>query len=80
MGMEEEMEGDFILRHLQKEIRETDRRRNGQYLQVLEGEVETFLFLLPQNKNHHIELHPLLLPLRIDFSQIGVVSEWDLPL
>ena len=29
MEMEEEMEGDFILRHLQKEIRETDRRRNG---------------------------------------------------
>ena len=26
----------------QKEIRETDRRRNGQHLQVLEGEVEMF--------------------------------------
>ena len=32
MEMEEEMEEDFILRHLQKGIRETDRRRNGQYL------------------------------------------------
>ena len=32
MEMEEEMEGDFILRHLQKEIREIDRRKTGQYL------------------------------------------------
>ena len=72
MEMEEETEGDFILRHLQKGIRETDRRRNGSYLQVLEEEVEASLFLPPQNGNHHIEFHPLLLPLRIDFSQIGV--------
>ena len=35
MEMEEETEEDFILRHLQKGIRETDRRKNGQYLQVL---------------------------------------------
>ena len=80
MEMEEEMDGDFILRHLQREIRDIDRRRNSQYLQVLKEEVEMFLFLPPQNKNHHIELHPLLLPLRIDFSQIGVVLEQDLPL
>ena len=32
--MEEETEEDSILRHLQKGIRETDKRRNGQYLQV----------------------------------------------
>ena len=32
MEMEEETEEDFILRHLQKGIRETDKRRNGQYL------------------------------------------------
>ena len=32
MEMEEETEEDFILRHLQKGIRETDRRKNGQYL------------------------------------------------
>ena len=75
-----EMEGDIILRHLQKEIRDTNRRRNGEYLQVLEEEAQTFLFPPPHNENHHIELPPLLLPLRIDFSQIGVVSEWDLPL
>ena len=73
--MEEETEGNFILRHLQKDIREIDRRRNGRYLLVLEGEAETFLFLTPQNKSHHTELYPLLLPLRIDFLQIGVVSE-----
>ena len=38
-GLEEvlpmEMEEDFILRHLQKEIRETDRRKNGQYLCIV---------------------------------------------
>ena len=72
MEMEEKTEEDFILRHLQKGIRETDRRRNGQYLQVLEEEVKMSLFPPQQNKNHHIELPPLLLPLRIDFSQIGV--------
>ena len=43
MEMEEEMEEDFIHRHLQKGIRETDRRKNGQYLQVLEEEAETSL-------------------------------------
>ena len=80
MEMEEEMEGDFILRHLQKEIKEIDRRRNGQYLQVLGGGTEMFLFLPLQSENCHIELHPLLLPLRIDFSQIGVALVWDLPL
>ena len=80
MEMEEEMEGDFILGHLQKEIRETGKRRNGQYLQVLEEEAEMFLFLPLQNENHHIEHHPLLLPLRMDFSQTGVVLAWDLPL
>ena len=32
MEMEEEMEGDFILRYLHKEMREIGRRRNGQYL------------------------------------------------
>ena len=35
-GLEEvlpvETEEDFILRHLQKGIRETDKRKNGQYL------------------------------------------------
>ena len=72
MEMEEETEDDFILRHLQKGNKETDRKKNGQYLHVLEKEAEMFLFLLLQNENHHIELHPLLLPLRIDFSQIGV--------
>ena len=71
--MGEEMEGDFILRHLQKEIKEIGRRKNGQYLQVMEGETEMFLFLPPQYKNCHIELHPLLLPLKINFLQIGVV-------
>ena len=70
--MEGEMEGDFILRHPQKEIREIDRRRNGQYMQVLEGKAETFLFLPLQNENCYIELHPLLLPPRIDFLWIGV--------
>ena len=43
METEEETEEDFILRHLQKGIRETDRRKNGQYLQVLEEEAETSL-------------------------------------
>ena len=80
MEMEEETEEDFILKHLQKGIRETDRRRNGPYLQVLEEEIEMSLFLHPQNGNHHIELHPHLLPLRIDFLQIGVAWEQDLPL
>ena len=32
MEMEEEMEEDFILRPLQREIREIGRRRNGQFL------------------------------------------------
>ena len=80
MEMEEETEGDFILRHLQKEIIETDRRKTGQYLQVLEGETEIFLFLPLLGENNHIEHHPLLPPLRIDFLQIGVASVWDLPL
>ena len=75
-GLEEvfpvEMEEDFILRHLQKGIRETDRRKNGQYLQVLEEQAETSLSLPLQNGNHHIGLSLLLLPLRIDFLQIGV--------
>ena len=71
--MEEEMEEYFILRPLQREIREIGRRRNGQFLQVMEGEGETFLFLPPQYKDRNIELHPLLLLLRIDFSWIGVV-------
>ena len=43
MEIEEETEEDFILRHLHKGIRETDRRKNGQYLQVLEEEAETSL-------------------------------------
>ena len=66
--MEEETEKDFIPRHLQKGIRETDRRKNGQYLQVLEEEAEMSL----QIGNHHIGLLLPLLPLWIDFSQIGV--------
>ena len=41
--MEEETEEDFILRHLQKGIREIDRRKNGQYLEALEEEVEMSL-------------------------------------
>ena len=68
METEEEMEEDFIPRHLQKGIRETDRRKNGQYLQVLEEEAEMSL----QNGNHHIGLLLPLLPLSIDISQIGV--------
>ena len=32
METEEEMEEDFILKYLLKGIRETDRRKNGQYL------------------------------------------------
>ena len=51
-------EGDFILRCLQKEIKEIDRRRNGQYLQVLGGETEILLFLPLLDENHHIEHHP----------------------
>ena len=43
MGTEEEMEEDSILRQLLNGIREIDRRKNGQYWQVLEEEVETFL-------------------------------------
>ena len=76
-GLEEvlpmEMEEDFILRPLQREIKEIGRRRNGQFLQVMEGEGEIFLFLPPQCKDCNIELHPLLLLLKIDFSWIGVV-------
>ena len=73
MEVEDEMEGDFILRQLQKEIRETDRRMNGQYLQLMEGEAEMFLFLPQQYKNCHIELHAHLLPLKTDFLWIGVI-------
>ena len=73
MEMEEEMEGDFILRPLQKEIKEIGRRRNGQYLQVIEEEAEMFPFLPLQYKNCHIELPTLLLPLKIDFLWIGGV-------
>ena len=40
---EDEMEEDFILRQLQKGIKEIDKRKNGLYLQVLEEEVEMFL-------------------------------------
>ena len=32
METEEEMEEDFILRQLQKGIKETDQRKNGPYL------------------------------------------------
>ena len=74
-GLEEvlpmEMEGDFICRPLQREIREIGWRRNGQYLQVMEGEGETFLFL--PSKEYNIEPHPLLLHQKTDFLQIGVV-------
>ena len=41
IGTEEDMEKDFILMQLQKETREIDRRKNGQYWQVLEEEVKT---------------------------------------
>ena len=43
METEEEMGEDFILRQLQKGIKETDKRKNGLYLQVLEEEVEMSL-------------------------------------
>ena len=43
METEEEMEEDFILRQLQKGIKEINMRKNGLYLQVLEEEVEMFL-------------------------------------
>ena len=42
-----EMEEDSISRLHWKEIREIGRRRNGQVLQVMEVEGETFLFLPP---------------------------------
>ena len=42
METEEEMKEDYLHRHLWKEIKETDKRKNGQYQQVLEEEVETF--------------------------------------
>ena len=41
---------------------------------------DAFLFLPLQNENHHTELHPLLLPLRIDFLEIGVASGMGSPL
>ena len=43
MEREEETEEDYILRHLQKGMRETSRRKNGQYLQVWEEEMEKSL-------------------------------------
>ena len=52
MEIEEEMGEDSIPRPLWKEIREIGRRRNGQFLQVMEEEEEMSLFLPPQNKNH----------------------------
>ena len=42
-GLEEETEEDFILKYLQKGIRETDRRKNGRYQRVFEEEAETSL-------------------------------------
>ena len=72
MEMEEEMEGGFIFRHLQKGIRETDRRRNGQYLQVLEEEVETFLFLPPQNEKSPHRTPPTPAP-----SEDRLFTDWN---
>ena len=73
MEMEGEMEEDSIPRPFWKEIKEIGRKRNGQVLQVMEEEGETSLFLPLQYKSHNKGPHPLLLHLRIDFSQIGVV-------
>ena len=73
MEMEEEIGEVSIPRPLWKEIREIGRRRNGQALQVMEGEEETSLFLPLQYKNQNKGPHPLLLHLKIDFSWTGVV-------
>ena len=80
MEMEEETEGDFVLRYLQKEIKERDQKKTGQYLQALGGEMEIFLFLPPLGRTCLIECHPLLPLLQIDFSQIGVALVQDFPL
>ena len=73
MEIEEEVGEHSILRPLWRELREIGRRRNGQVLQVMEEEGETFLFLPPQYNNHNKKLHPLLLHLKTVFSWIGVV-------
>ena len=76
--MEGEMEKDSIPRPLWKEIREIDRKRNGQVLQVMGQKEETVLFLPPPFKSQNKGPHPLLPHLRTDFSWIGVVKEQDL--
>ena len=69
-----EMEEDFILQApSERDQRDRQEKEWSIPVQVLEEEVETFLFHSLQNENCHIELHLLLLPLRIAFSEIGVV-------
>ena len=75
MEMEEEMEEDSIPRPLWKEIREIGRKRKGKVLQVGRRDVPVSSL---QYKSHNKGSHPLLLHLKIDFSQTGVVYEGHL--
>ena len=73
MELEGEMEEDSIPRLLWKEIKEIGRKRNGQVLQVMGEQEETFLFIPPPFKSHNKGPNPLLLHLKTDFSWIRAV-------